>query len=124
MIEYGIIATIFFTALLNVLLLHNNKDQIFLNGWGNYIVVVFFGLIHGLGFSNYLKALLMDQDSLFTPLLGFNLGIEVGQLVVTACILLVMLLCLKVFKIPHHIWKIVVSMAAVVICILLVFQKL
>lgn len=41
-----------------------------------------FGLVHGAGFANYLKALFVDRIAV--PLLGFNLGIEAGQLVILA----------------------------------------
>jgi hypothetical protein len=41
-----------------------------------------FGLVHGAGFANYLRGLFLD--SIAMPLLGFNLGIEAGQLVVLA----------------------------------------
>ena len=39
-----------------------------------------FGLVHGAGFANYLKALFVDHIAL--PLFGFNVGIELGQIVV------------------------------------------
>ncbi len=39
-----------------------------------------FGLVHGAGFANYLRELFLDSITL--PLLGFNLGIEAGQLVI------------------------------------------
>ena len=39
-----------------------------------------FGLVHGAGFANYLHSLFVG--SIAVPLLGFNLGIELGQLVV------------------------------------------
>jgi hypothetical protein len=52
-----------------------------------YGVVACFGLIHGLGFSNYLQSLLGAENSIFNPLLAFNLGLELGQLVVVALIL-------------------------------------
>lgn len=39
-----------------------------------------FGLVHGAGFANYLKSLFVDHIAL--PLFGFNLGIELGQIVV------------------------------------------
>jgi tetrahydromethanopterin S-methyltransferase subunit F len=48
---------------------------------------LFFGLIHGLGFSNYLQSLLGKESSLFSPLLAFNLGLEAGQLIVVSLIL-------------------------------------
>ena len=41
-----------------------------------------FGLVHGAGFANYLRDLF--PDSIATPLLGFNIGIEIGQVVVLA----------------------------------------
>lgn len=65
-----------------------------------YGVVAFFGLIHGLGFSNYLQSLLGAESSLFTPLLSFNIGLEIGQLVVVAFILATSILSLYVLK-----WK-------------------
>ena len=41
-----------------------------------------FGLIHGLGFSSVLRGLLGTEESLLMPLLAFNLGIEVAQMIV------------------------------------------
>jgi hypothetical protein len=41
-----------------------------------------FGLVHGAGFANYLESLF--TGSITVPLLGFNLGIELGQIVVLA----------------------------------------
>jgi hypothetical protein len=41
-----------------------------------------FGLVHGAGFANYLKAMFVAPIA--RPLLGFNLGIEVGQLLILA----------------------------------------
>jgi hypothetical protein len=39
-----------------------------------------FGLVHGAGFAGYLKSLFVERIAL--PLLGFNIGIELGQVVV------------------------------------------
>jgi hypothetical protein len=47
-----------------------------------------FGLVHGAGFAGYLRSLFVDRVAL--PLVGFNCGVEVGQicvLVVAACVL-------------------------------------
>jgi hypothetical protein len=41
-----------------------------------------FGLVHGAGFAGYLRSVLVDRVAV--PLLGFNLGVELGQLVVLA----------------------------------------
>jgi hypothetical protein len=43
-----------------------------------------FGLIHGAGFANYLRALFLD--SIAVPLVGFNVGVEIGQLLVVGII--------------------------------------
>ncbi|HEX6747248.1 MAG TPA: HupE/UreJ family protein [Longimicrobium sp.] len=51
--------------------------------WGGRYRPVFaaaFGLVHGAGFANYLRDLFVDRVAV--PLLGFNLGIEAGQIVV------------------------------------------
>ena len=44
------------------------------------VLAAVFGLVHGAGFANYLRGLFLD--SITVPLLGFNLGIEAGQLAV------------------------------------------
>lgn len=50
------------------------------------LVAAAFGLVHGAGFANYLAS--MFVESIAVPLLGFNVGIEVGQLTVLAAIAL------------------------------------
>ena len=54
--------------------------------WGGRYRPVFagvFGLVHGAGFANYLKALFVENIA--APLLGFNVGIKVGQVLVLLC---------------------------------------
>lgn len=46
-----------------------------------------FGLIHGFGFANVLAELGLPQDALLWALLAFNLGVEVGQLLIVAAVL-------------------------------------
>lgn len=41
-----------------------------------------FGLVHGAGFANYLRSLFIEHIAV--PLLGFNVGLEVGQIIVLA----------------------------------------
>lgn len=54
-----------------------------------YLLALGFGLIHGLGFSTYLRALLGAESSIAVPLLAFNVGLEAGQLLIVAATLLV-----------------------------------
>ncbi|MEO1218548.1 MAG: HupE/UreJ family protein [Bacteroidota bacterium] len=55
-----------------------------------YITILFFGLIHGLGFSNFLSAMLFDGESIVIPLLGFNIGIELAQFIIVLAVLLIL----------------------------------
>lgn len=48
----------------------------------NYAIALLFGLIHGLGFSNFFKAMLGRDESIIMPLLSFNVGVELGQVVI------------------------------------------
>jgi uncharacterized membrane protein YfcA len=50
--------------------------------WPRYAMALVFGLIHGLGFSSVLRGLLGTEESLLMPLLAFNIGIELAQIVV------------------------------------------
>lgn len=75
----------------------------------NYLMAVVFGLIHGLGFSNYLRMLLGKEESLFKPLLAFNIGLELGQLLIVGAIMVLLLLVLHVLKVKHRVWNYVLS---------------
>lgn len=78
----------------------------------NYVMALFFGFIHGMDFSNYFKALLFGDSSITVPLLGFNLGIELGQLLVVTLIIVVSFLFLNVVKVKHREWNVFISGAA------------
>ena len=52
-----------------------------------YALALAFGVIHGLGFSNFLRIALGDERNLFVPLLSFNIGLELAQIVVAGAVL-------------------------------------
>ncbi len=96
LIELLIPVTIVFTALSNFLV----KDFEFKAKYPLiYFLALFFGLIHGLGFSNYLKSLLGKEQSIFGPLLSFNIGLEIGQLLIVSIILIISFIFVYVFKV-------------------------
>ncbi len=70
-----------------------------------------FGLIHGMGFSNYLRSLLGNEESIVLPLFAFNIGLEVGQIIIVAIFLLISLILVAVLGVSSKIWKIIVSLA-------------
>ncbi|BDD00138.1 HupE/UreJ family protein [Persicobacter psychrovividus] len=79
-VEFLIPLTIFLTGLHH--LIRGKKTSQKNSYWYGYGIVIAFGLIHGMGFSSYLSALLGRSESIITPLLAFNLGLEVGQIVI------------------------------------------
>lgn len=106
LIEFLIPVTIGITAFSNIL---KPKPS---SGRGlqiNYLFALFFGLIHGMGFSNYLRSLLGREASIFEPLLAFNLGLEVGQLAIVAIFLVVSGVLVGIFGINRKDWALVLS---------------
>jgi hypothetical protein len=89
----------------------------------NYLYAVFFGLIHGLGFSNYLKELLGKEASLWQPLLAFNLGLEAGQIVIVMAFILTTSL-LNLAGVSRREWTLIVSSFVLgVACMLMLETK-
>lgn len=54
---------------------------------GRYLMATGFGLIHGLGFSTYLRSLLGSEERITLPLLAFNVGLEIGQLLILGVVM-------------------------------------
>lgn len=63
-----------------------------------YFFALFFGLIHGLGFSNYLKSLLGSDKSIVAQLLAFNIGLEAGQLLIVLAVLVISFIFVSLLK--------------------------
>lgn len=78
-----------------------------------------FGLIHGLGFSSYLRELLGQNTRPVLELLAFNIGVELGQLLIVALILILGFIVLRVFRAARRDWVLVVSGAAAGIALIL-----
>lgn len=119
-IEFLIPVTILITAIRNVAVPTSDQltdDQG--NMTGHYLVALCFGFIHGMGFSNYFRALMMDSSSITIPLLGFNLGIEIGQLLVVSIIVIVASLVVKFAQVKHRDWNLFISGAAAGISLVL-----
>lgn len=100
-IEFLIPVTILLTAVSNFWV----KDFEFTQRYSaHYGLALFFGLIHGLGFSNYLKSLLGKEVSLLGPLFSFNIGLEIGQILIVTVILILSYGILSLLKIPRKIY--------------------
>jgi hypothetical protein len=73
-------------------------------------ITTFFGIIHGLGFSNYFKTILPGNSSeKLLPLLEFALGIEAAQLIVVFIVLLLSYVTQTAFRFSKRDWTLVMS---------------
>ena len=82
-----------------------------------------FGLIHGLGFSNYLRELLGQQSKPVLELLAFNVGVELGQVLIVSVIMLLGALLLRGLGVAQRDWVLAVSGAALGVAALLLLQQ-
>lgn len=116
-IEFLIPLTILLTAVSNVTFLQKIPSV----NW-NYILALVFGWIHGLGFSNYFKALLGREESIIGPLLSFNLGVELGQVIIVMFLLLVSYIATAKLRIADRDWTVFLSGAAASVALILMLE--
>ncbi|MFD2718078.1 HupE/UreJ family protein [Hymenobacter monticola] len=83
-----------------------------------------FGLIHGLGFSSYLKSLLGANSRPVEELFAFNIGVELGQVLIVSAILLLGALLLGSLRVARRDWLLTTSGAALGIATVLLLQQL
>jgi len=106
LIEFLIPVTILITAINNMFVKKfsfNTKFPII------YFFALFFGLIHGLGFSFYLKSLLGIQQNIAPALLAFNLGLEIGQILIVMAILVISFIFVSLLRAPRRDFVLIVS---------------
>lgn len=119
-IEFLIPVTILATALANIFkterTLQTSKIQT------NYFLALFFGLIHGLGFSNFLRSMLGKDNNIVSPLLAFNIGLEVGQIIIVAVFLLISFILVDIFGVKRRDWRLIISSAVGGIALMLMME--
>ena len=122
LVEFLIPLTIFITAISNLFKnensLSNRKVHI------NYLFAGFFGLIHGMGFSSYLRSILSKEENITTPLLAFNLGLEFGQLIIVAIFMTIAFVLVDLFGLNRRDWKMVISSAIAGIALVLMRENM
>lgn len=124
LVEVLIPITILLAAAENLLFLDRmGQSQRRRQRWARYALTVGFGLIHGLGFSNFLRALLGAEESLFLPLLSFNIGLEIGQVVIVTVVLGIASLAQRWITSRER-WIVFVSGAASGIALVMTLERL
>lgn len=117
LIEFLIPLTIFITAVSNLFKNENNISDRPMQM--NYFYAAFFGLIHGLGFSNYLRTILGKDKGIVTQLLAFNLGLEFGQVIIVVLFMSICFILVDLFGLNRRDWKMVISSAVAGIALIL-----
>ena len=120
-IEFLIPLTIFITGIVNIITINKTAKG---NENINLLFALFFGLIHGLGFSNYFKMMVgREEDKLF-PLIEFALGIEAAQIIIVLGILSIGTLILSLKKIKREYWILISSSIVILISIKMMFERI
>ena len=119
-VEFLIPCTIVFTALDNLIFSKNEDKLIKLN----YFLALIFGLIHGMGFANSVRMMLAKEQSIVIPLLGFNVGLEIGQIAVVIIILSIFYILSTFLKLKKKHWVMLVSAPILVVSLKMAIERI
>ncbi len=119
MVEFLIPCTILVTAMVNLCL----KQEQLASHVMQYGIALGFGLIHGLGYANYIRMILSADQQLVWGLLSFNLGLEAGQIVVVCLVLLTVWLSTRMHAKAHLQWIRIVSAAVLLFALKLAIER-
>jgi hypothetical protein len=107
LIEFLIPVTILITAIANLMNKKNKPKGVNFKYW----LALFFGLVHGMGFSNYLKSLLGKSSSIVAELFAFNVGLEFGQVIIVIATLILAFVLINLLKVKKWDWTFFLSAA-------------
>ena len=120
LIEILIALSIFIVAISNVFIIKIESGDTSSMRW-KYLSAGLFGLIHGIGFSNFFSVMLAG-DSLTIPLLGFNIGVEIAQLIIVSAVLIISHFLIKL--IPRTPYIIAVSSIIALWAVFLIMERI
>ena len=123
-IEFLIPVTILLTSIYN---LFDNKSGDVKDTFARktnikYLLAMGFGLIHGMGFSNYFRSLLGKEESIVKPLFAFNVGIELGQLLIVVIIFAITWILYRLVHMKQREWILFISGVTAGISIILMME--
>ena len=119
-VEFLIPCTIVFTALDNIIFSKNEKKLIQLN----YYLALLFGLIHGMGFANSVRMMLASEQDITLPLFGFNVGLELGQIIVVVIALFIHYIFSEVLKLSNKIWIYIISVPIFIFALKMALERI
>lgn len=89
-----------------------------------YGTTLVFGLIHGMGFSNYLKSMMGKGESVLQPLLAFNVGLEIGQLLIVLVVLTISWIFVALLQIARRDWLLFISGGIFTVALIMALERL
>ena len=121
--EFLIALTILLTALYNIFLAKNAESMSNNKVYFSYLMALLFGLIHGMGFSYLLNQLKSSDENIFTVLLSFNVGIEIGQILYVIVIMAIGTILILLARLPFVYWKNGLSVIAGIIALNMMYER-
>jgi len=122
LVEFLIPITILITAFFHLFTAGKNSKKESISFIA--VVTLFFGIIHGLGFSNYFNTILPGNASAkLIPLLEFALGIETAQVIVVLIVLILSYIVQTVFRFSKRDWTLVMSAFVIGVVIPMVIES-
>ncbi len=121
LIEFLIPVTIFISAFSDFFYKENINDKRLHHF--KYVLAMFFGLIHGLGFSNYLRELLGNEQNIVSPLFAFNVGLEMGQIIIVLSYLSFATILVSLLKVQRKDLTLITAGAAFGVSIILMIER-
>lgn len=119
-IEFLIPVTIVSTSLFNLVGSTDKKGDNTI--WFHVLVTGVFGLVHGFGFSNYFKMMIMGEEDKLAPLLGFAGGIELSQVVIVLLVLMLVYVIQTILKVKQSLFVMVGSILIILITLPLLYE--
>ena len=119
LVEFLIAVTIIITCVYN---LQVSTEKMKTRRATGFWMAACFGLIHGLGFAGVLKEMLFDDNILF-PLFAFNVGLEVGQLLMVIVLLSIMQLFKTIFRLKHYALNFFISASIATVAVFVAINR-
>jgi hypothetical protein len=118
-VEFAIPCTIVITGASNLLVKQEKKTK----GMLQYLLALGFGLVHGMGYANYIRMMLSSNQNLVWSLFSFNVGLETGQILVVVLVLSVKWLLGEYNLVNARLLNILVSVYITLVSLILAFER-
>lgn len=114
-IEFLIPVSILFTAVYNIIFAKKNIDKTKVNAL--YGFTLFFGLVHGFGFSSYFNMVSQSAENKLLMLIEFAIGVELSQLFIVIPVLILAFIFQKAFNVSKKDWILILCSIVIGLCL-------